>query len=111
MINHSIHFIGILCLTYALFIGIISKEAGIEYKYFRHSYLDAGTSEAKRKNLENYLKHKGYIIAPVTIDTDDWEFDQELREHPNEKLKIIAKYFEHTKLKCNCTLPLSNKFT
>ncbi len=77
----------------------LMKEAGIEYKYFRHPYLDTGTSEAKRKNLENYLKHKGYIIAPVTIDTDDWKFDQELRERPNDKLKIITKYLEHTKLK------------
>ncbi len=77
----------------------LMKEAGLQYKYFRHPYLDTGKTQEKREKLQNHLNHKGYVIAPVTIDTDDWKFDQELRENPNDKLKIIAKYLEHTKLK------------
>lgn len=77
----------------------LMKASGLPYKYFRHPYLDTGTTKEKRKNLETYLSNKGYIIAPVTIDTDDWRFDQELREHPGEKPKIIARYLKHTELK------------
>lgn len=83
--------------------SLISKElmnnAGLEYKYFRHPYLDTGTNPEMRSSFEKFLKNEGYIIAPVTIDTDDWKFNQQLIENPQNKEEIIQKYLEHTKKK------------
>jgi len=81
----------------------ISKKllanAGMSLRYFRHPYLDTGATKEARDSFESFLKREGYVIAPVTIDTDDWKFNRELRKHPDKKHTIIAKYLEHTKLK------------
>lgn len=83
--------------------AIISKElmnnADLEYKYFRHPYLDTGTNPEMRSSFEKFLKNEGYVIAPVTIDTDDWKFNQQLIDNPNDKDEIIQAYLEHTKKK------------
>ena len=83
--------------------SIISKSlmqnASIKYQYFRHPYLDTGTNKNIRSKFESFLKKEGYVIAPVTIDTDDWKFNQQLLEKPESKKKIITKYLEHTKRK------------
>lgn len=83
--------------------AIVSKklmnDAGLEYRYFRHPYLDTGTTKEMRSSFEAFLKKEGYVIAPVTIDTDDWKFNQQLLENPKDKEKIIQKYLEHTKEK------------
>ncbi|HUX79734.1 MAG TPA: alpha/beta fold hydrolase [Alphaproteobacteria bacterium] len=83
--------------------AIVSKklmnDAGLEYIYFRHPYLDTGTTKEMRSSFEAFLKKEGYVIAPVTVDTDDWKFNQQLFENPEDKEKIIQKYLEHTKKK------------
>jgi len=83
--------------------AIVSKklmnDAGLEYIYFRHPYLDTGTTKEMRSSFEAFLKKEGYVIAPVTVDTDDWKFNQLLLENPEDKDKIIQKYLEHTKEK------------
>lgn len=43
-------------------------------KYFRYPYLAEGTGEKKQKVLE-YLAAHQYTVAPVTIDTKDYEFN------------------------------------
>lgn len=81
----------------------ISKQlmmaAGMPYQYFRHPYLDTGTSKKVRTSFESFLKKEGYRVAPVTVDTDDWKFNQQLLEHPQDKDKILAQYLVHTKAK------------
>ncbi|MEB3702510.1 Polysaccharide deacetylase family protein [Candidatus Bealeia paramacronuclearis] len=77
----------------------LMNDAGLEYIYFRHPYLDTGTTKEMRSSFEAFLKKEGYVIAPVTIDTNDWKFDQQLRENPKDKEKIIQNYLEHTKKK------------
>jgi peptidoglycan/xylan/chitin deacetylase (PgdA/CDA1 family)/dienelactone hydrolase len=88
----------------------IMKSYKKEYVYFRHPYLDTGTTKEKRTQLEEFLKQEGYIIAPVTIDTDDWKFAQELLDNPANKDKIIARYLEHTKAKLAFYEHASKKF-
>ncbi len=46
-------------------------------KYFRYPYLAEGRGERKQQVI-NYLSSKGYIIAPVTIDSKDFRFNQRL---------------------------------
>ncbi|WP_412755733.1 polysaccharide deacetylase family protein [Legionella anisa] len=82
---------------------LVSKQlmmnVGKTYHYFRHPYLDTGETVAIRTQAEYFLNGEGYQIAPVTIDTDDWLFNQYLLSHPEEKDKIIKDYLEHTKAK------------
>lgn len=81
----------------------ISKQlminAGLDYSYFRHPYLHTGTTLEQRSGFEKFLKEQGYIVAPVTIDTDDWKFNHQLINNANDKDKIIQKYLEHTREK------------
>jgi peptidoglycan/xylan/chitin deacetylase (PgdA/CDA1 family) len=83
--------------------ALISKklmaDAGLPYLYFRHPYLHTGTTPEIRSEFQAFLKQKGYIVAPVTIDTDDYVFNTKLIENPQEKDSIIKSYLEHTRKK------------
>ncbi len=48
------------------------KKYDKELKYFRHPQLRTGPTDAYRSELTNFLKNRGYIIAPVTIDNDEY---------------------------------------
>jgi peptidoglycan/xylan/chitin deacetylase (PgdA/CDA1 family) len=41
-------------------------------RYFRHPFLHVGKEPAKRQAFEAFLAQRGYTIAPVTIDNDDY---------------------------------------
>ncbi|HAU0316995.1 TPA: polysaccharide deacetylase family protein, partial [Legionella pneumophila] len=58
----------------------LMQSAGRQYHYFRHPYLDTGKTLEIRSKFESFLKNEGYLVAPVTIDTDDWKFNQQLHE-------------------------------
>ncbi len=45
-----------------------------EPKYFRYPYLAEGNGE-KKQLVHNYLAEHGYTIAPVTVDSKDYEFN------------------------------------
>lgn len=56
-------------------------------KYFRYPYLAEGRGKRKEEVLE-YLKTHDYVVAPVTIDSKDFQFNQQLyrvryRQRPN----------------------------
>lgn len=50
-------------------------------KYFRYPYLAEGTGEKKQAVL-NYLHDNQYIVAPVTIDSKDFKFNEQLYRIP-----------------------------
>ncbi|HGF1488238.1 TPA: alpha/beta fold hydrolase, partial [Legionella pneumophila] len=77
----------------------LMQSAGRQYHYFRHPYLDTGKTLEIRSKFESFLKNEGYLVAPVTIDTDDWKFNQQLHEFPQNKDKIIQSYLKHTRAK------------
>lgn len=52
-----------------------------EPKYFRYPYLAEGNKQSKPKVL-NYLIENHYIIAPVTIDSKDFRFNEQLYRVP-----------------------------
>jgi peptidoglycan/xylan/chitin deacetylase (PgdA/CDA1 family) len=52
-----------------------------EPKYFRYPYLAEGGKAAKPKVL-NYLAENHYVIAPVTIDSKDFRFNEQLYKVP-----------------------------
>ena len=42
--------------------------------FFRHPFLHAGPDSAKKYGLEQFFDERGYRVAPVTIDNQDWVF-------------------------------------
>lgn len=43
-------------------------------RYFRHPFLQVGPNLETRQAFEKFLAERGYTIAPVTIDDDDYMF-------------------------------------
>src|SRR5215813_5483855 len=63
--------------------GVIQGEAFLKLlvathhktlRYFRHPYLDTGRDLQTRLDAEAFLTQRGYRIAPVTLDGQDWNF-------------------------------------
>ncbi len=49
-------------------------QRGKKIRYFRHPFLDVGRDLQSRRELEAFLTDRGYTIAPVTLDPEDWAF-------------------------------------
>ncbi len=47
---------------------------GLKLRYFRHPFLQVGLDLNKRLAFEAWVKARGYTVAPVTIDNDDYIF-------------------------------------
>jgi peptidoglycan/xylan/chitin deacetylase (PgdA/CDA1 family) len=45
-----------------------------ELRYFRHPLLHAGDTRAKKQALDAHLRAKGYQVAVVTVDNQEWVF-------------------------------------
>jgi peptidoglycan/xylan/chitin deacetylase (PgdA/CDA1 family) len=52
----------------------ILKEQNKQLKYFRHPFLHVGNTKAKADSLNDFLSKRNYLIAPVTIDNEDYLF-------------------------------------
>lgn len=50
------------------------KKYGQSEKYFRYPYLHAGNTPESKKAIETFLNANDYIMAPVTIDNQEWVF-------------------------------------
>ena len=53
--------------------GLLS-ERGQRLRYFRHPFLHVGLDLEKRRAFESFLAARGYTIAPVTIDNDEYVY-------------------------------------
>lgn len=47
---------------------------GLEPRFFRHPFLHTGTSLEVKTRTEEFLAARGYRVAPVTIDNQEWVF-------------------------------------
>jgi len=45
---------------------------GRRLRYFRHPFLHVGLELEKRRAFESFLAERGYTVAPVTIDNDEY---------------------------------------
>ena len=52
----------------------ILSDRNKSIKYFRHPFLHVGNSKIKADSLSTFLHNHGYIVAPVTIDNEDYLF-------------------------------------
>jgi peptidoglycan-N-acetylglucosamine deacetylase len=76
------------------------KAAGQSEKYFRHPYLNTGMTMEVKTAFDTFLKERGYIIAPVTIEDADYVFNDVLAhalENKDKKMaaKIKKEYLEY----------------
>jgi peptidoglycan/xylan/chitin deacetylase (PgdA/CDA1 family) len=55
-------------------LGGLLEERGERAKYFRHPYLHAGNDSGTKHAFEAFLAQRGYVVAPVTIDNQEWVF-------------------------------------
>jgi peptidoglycan/xylan/chitin deacetylase (PgdA/CDA1 family) len=47
---------------------------GAKLRYFRHPFLQVGLDLDKRRAFEAFLLERGYTVAPVTIDNDEYMY-------------------------------------
>lgn len=73
---------------------------GRPLRYFRHPYLFAGETPEKKAAVATGLAERGYVVAPVTIDNNDWMFaalyrDAEAAGDPGLMTRIGEAYVAH----------------
>jgi peptidoglycan-N-acetylglucosamine deacetylase len=74
-------------------------------KYFRYPYLAEGKGEDKQRVMD-YLQQHQYTIAPITIDSKDYEFNGKLlhihwRERPKRLEGLKANYLAYINQQIN----------
>jgi peptidoglycan/xylan/chitin deacetylase (PgdA/CDA1 family) len=53
----------------------LMAEAGLKLRYFRHPFLQTGPDETTKAAFEEFLRTRGYTVAPVTVSNFDWVFN------------------------------------
>ena len=53
---------------------MLMGEKGRRLRYFRHTQLRTGPTTEYREGLDAFLRKRGYTVAPVTVDTQDYMF-------------------------------------
>ncbi|OGV37938.1 MAG: polysaccharide deacetylase [Legionellales bacterium RIFCSPHIGHO2_12_FULL_35_11] len=97
--NHTYSHANLNRLTAVQYIENIAKADKIlapvmtQPKYFRYPYLAEGKGE-KKQMVEDYLVANQYIIAPVTIDSKDYRFNERFL---NISWRVRAQYLNKIK--------------
>lgn len=78
----------------------LTRLRGAPLRYYRHPYTQTGRDEAERQAFEEFLSSRGYIVAPFTIEYDDYLYScvyDKLTASGDgkEKLTVTAEYLEH----------------
>lgn len=76
------------------------SAAGKKLRYFRHTQLRTGPTEEYRKRLNEFLAGRGYTVAPVTIDNNDYIFamaysNAKRRGDWESIRKIVGSYIDY----------------
>ncbi|MDE2403302.1 MAG: polysaccharide deacetylase family protein [Sphingomonadales bacterium] len=68
---------------------------GLKPRWFRHPYLETGTTAAARRAIDTWLRRHGYRVAPVTIVPSDYEFaepyDAALARHDDVHARALRR--------------------
>jgi peptidoglycan/xylan/chitin deacetylase (PgdA/CDA1 family) len=56
--------------------SIVLAKRKQRLRYFRHPYLHEGLDPGVHKELLEFLSRRGYEVAPVTVDNQDWMFSE-----------------------------------
>jgi peptidoglycan/xylan/chitin deacetylase (PgdA/CDA1 family) len=77
------------------------EARGRSERWYRHPYLETGTTIDIRRRFEGWLSEHGYRVAPVTMENSDWAFagpydDALVREDQATARHIQQEYLEYT---------------
>jgi peptidoglycan-N-acetylglucosamine deacetylase len=50
------------------------QEKGMKLRYFRHTQLRTGPTPEYERELNRFLARRGYTVAPVTINSQEWVY-------------------------------------
>lgn len=78
----------------------LEAERGRTLRYFRQPFLQVGLDLEKRRTFEAFLAGRGYHVAPVTIDNDEWVFARlyadALRKGESDRAaRLAAAYLDY----------------
>ncbi len=79
----------------------LMEQHKLTERYFRHPYLDTGDTQAKKEGFDAFLAAHHYLVAPVTIQNEDWMFNAPYTEAQKNHDAAGAKrvrdaYLAHT---------------
>lgn len=79
---------------------VLLAEKGRSLRYFRHPFLQVGLELPKRRAFEKFLAGRGYTVAPVTIDNDEYVFafvyaDALRRGDKAQSERVAAAYLDY----------------
>ncbi|HKO62178.1 MAG TPA: polysaccharide deacetylase family protein [Pyrinomonadaceae bacterium] len=63
---------------------LLLRAKGMKLRYFRHTQLRTGPTVEYRAGLNKFLIERGYTIAPVTLDNQEWVFAGAYRGAKND---------------------------
>ena len=67
---------------------------GRRIEFYRHPFLHLGSTPEIKKGLQTFLDKRGYRVAPVTLDDNDWAFAA-LYTRPEYKDRVRREYVEY----------------
>jgi peptidoglycan/xylan/chitin deacetylase (PgdA/CDA1 family) len=81
-------------------LSAILQPHGLKLRYFRHPFLRVGDTPAKKNGLAQHLSAKGYQIAAVTVDNQEWVFAEAYAKAKAQNdsamvRRIIPAYLAH----------------
>lgn len=75
-------------------------RSGKELTFYRHTQLRTGPTEEYRKRLDEFLNERGYTVAPVTIDNNDYIYTivytaAKVKGEQDLQDRIVSSYIEY----------------
>lgn len=79
---------------------MLLAQTGKKLRYYRNTQLRTGPTEEYRKQLSEFLQKRGYTVAPVTIDNNDYIYsivytDAKAKGDTDLQEKIAQSYIEY----------------
>jgi peptidoglycan/xylan/chitin deacetylase (PgdA/CDA1 family) len=80
---------------------LLLAKHNMKLRYFRHPFLDTGRDLETRRQAEAFLVHRGYRIAPVTLDAWDWMYagvyeDAKKRADSGLEEQLVKSYLTYS---------------
>lgn len=69
----------------------LMREKGLNKLYFRYPYNHTGTTKEARDSFQEFLKSRGYEIAPFTVEHEDYIFADAYRKAKQKKDEALAQ--------------------
>lgn len=81
-------------------LSAILRPHGKTLRFFRHPFLRVGDTPAKKEGLEAHLRKRGYQVAAVSVDNQEWVFAQayataKARGDKQTIDRILPAYYAH----------------